>query len=65
LKKEISQPLAIIITIIVVILVGVFGWLQLRSSAPNVKPEETKAAQKTQMGMMKDAMMKMRQQQGR
>ncbi|HZP84283.1 MAG TPA: hypothetical protein VFB21_21755 [Chthonomonadaceae bacterium] len=60
MKKEVSRPLVIALVAVALVLVGVFGWLQLRSPAPDVTPEQTKAAQKSQMDMMKSAMQQMR-----
>ncbi|HZO91139.1 MAG TPA: hypothetical protein VFB38_22630 [Chthonomonadaceae bacterium] len=60
MKKEVSQPMIIAIIVIVVILVGVFGYYQLRTPTPNVTPEETKAAGNRQMDAMKAAMQQLR-----
>jgi uncharacterized membrane protein len=55
MKKEISQPLIVGIVVVAVLLVGVFGWLKLRSPAPDVTPEQTQHAREAQMQMMRDA----------
>ena len=61
MKKEIGQPFIILTIVVVTVLVGVFGWWQLRTPAPNVTPQETKGAVTRQMDMMKDAFHQMRQ----
>jgi len=52
MKKEISQPLIVGTIVAAVILVGVFGWLRLRSSGPNVTPDQTQQARQAQLQMM-------------
>jgi cell division septal protein FtsQ len=61
MRKEISAPLVVLVIAVVVIAVGVFGWLQLRTPVPNVTPEQTKADVNRQMEMMKAAVQQMKQ----
>jgi hypothetical protein len=56
MKKEISQPLIIGAIVILVILVGVFGWFKLRNPVPDVTPEQTQHSRQAQLQMMRDAM---------
>ena len=62
MKKEISQPLVIGALVAVVILVGVFGWFQLKTPTPNVTAAETKKAGDRQMQDMLDAMNQLKSQ---
>ena len=62
MKKEISQPVVIGAVLAVVILVGVFGWFQLRTPIPNVTAAETKKAADRQMQDMLGAMNQMKSQ---